>query len=55
MHALQQDPEALVRFETVLGLCDGVLCANRYLAGRYARFNPRTFVCESGIDLERMR
>ena len=52
VHALQQDPEALARFETVLGLCDGVLCANRYLAGRYARFNPRTFVCESGIDLE---
>ena len=32
-------------------MCDGVICATRYIAERYAPFNPRTFVCENGIDL----
>ena len=33
-------------------MCDGLICATGYIAERYARFNPRTFVCENGIDLD---
>jgi glycosyltransferase involved in cell wall biosynthesis len=49
--ALVPDREVLARIEAILGLCDGVLCATPHIAARCATLNPRTFVCENGIDL----
>jgi Glycosyl transferases group 1 len=51
MHELATDEDVLNLIESLLRMCDGVTCATRYIAERYARFNPRTFVCENGIDL----
>lgn len=51
MHAIEQDPDALARIEQLVALCDGVICATPRIAERYAPLNPRTSVCESGIDL----
>ena len=51
MHEIATDREVLDLIEALLGMCDGVICATRYIAERYARLNPRTFVCENGIDL----
>src|SRR6187401_2771198 len=53
MHEIAADTDVLNLIEELLALCDAVTCATRYIAQRYARFNPRTFVCENGIDLER--
>jgi Glycosyl transferases group 1 len=55
VHEIADDPELLVRIETLLAMCDAVICATPYIAERYARHNPRTFVCESGIDLRAYR
>jgi glycosyl transferase family 1 len=52
MHAFEQPPEALAAIESAVRMCDGVICANERIAERYAPLNPRTHVCESGIDLE---
>src|SRR5262245_2241634 len=51
VHEIATDPGLLEVIEALLALCDGVICATPYIAERYARFNPRTFVCENGIDL----
>ena len=53
MHEISTDTDVLNLIESLLELCDGVTCATRYIAQRYARFNPKTFVCENGIDLRR--
>jgi glycosyltransferase involved in cell wall biosynthesis len=51
IHEIATDRDVLDLIEALLGMCDGVTCATRYIADRYARFNPRTSVCENGIDL----
>jgi hypothetical protein len=50
LHSLVGDPELLERIETLMGLCDGVICATPYIAERYAAANANVFVCENGID-----
>ena len=40
MHEIATDREVLDLIEALLGMCDGVICATRYIAERYARFNP---------------
>jgi Glycosyl transferases group 1 len=52
MHAIEQDPNSLARIEKLVTLCDGVICATERIAERYSPLNARTFVCESGIDLQ---
>ena len=50
------DAEVLDRIEALLAACDGVTLRDaRTSRERYARFNPRTFVCENGIDLKAVR
>jgi glycosyl transferase family 1 len=51
VHEMATDRVVLERVEALLRMCDGVICATRYIAERYVQFNPRTFVCENGIDL----
>jgi glycosyltransferase involved in cell wall biosynthesis len=43
--------DVLRRLTAFLDACDGVTCATPYVAARYAPLNPRTFVCENGVDL----
>jgi len=33
--------------------CDGIICSTEFIARKYRRYNPRTFVCENGLDLAR--
>jgi hypothetical protein len=51
LHAFGQAPEALALVESLVELCDGVICATEQIAERYSAFNANTHVCESGIDL----
>jgi glycosyltransferase involved in cell wall biosynthesis len=45
--------EMLRHAEASMRMADGVICSTDYLARRYGRFNPRTFVCRNGLDLRR--
>jgi len=51
MHEIATDEDVRGLIEALLRMCDGVICATPYIAERYEPFNPRTFVCENGIDL----
>jgi glycosyltransferase involved in cell wall biosynthesis len=51
LHAFGQAPEALALVESLVELCDGVICATEQIAERYGAFNANAHVCESGIDL----
>ncbi len=46
-------PEHLRQTEALMRACDGLICSTDFIAERYARFNPATFVCRNGIDLGR--
>jgi GT2 family glycosyltransferase len=50
LHAHVDDVSTLRGIETLMGACDGVLCATAFLAERYAAFTPNVSVCESGLD-----
>ena len=41
MHEIATDAEVLDLIEALLRMCDGVICATRYIAERYAQFNPQ--------------
>lgn len=45
--------DELKRLELTMRVCDGVICSTEYIAKRYRKFNPNTFVCENGIDAAR--
>jgi glycosyltransferase involved in cell wall biosynthesis len=51
LHAFGQPPEALALIESLVELCDGVICATAPIAERYGALNANTHLCESGIDL----
>lgn len=36
--------------EICMRLCDGIICSTPWLAAKYKKFNPRTFVCKNGIE-----
>jgi glycosyltransferase involved in cell wall biosynthesis len=40
-------------FQLGMQVVDGVIASTEWLARRCARMNPRTFVCQNGIDLKR--
>jgi glycosyltransferase involved in cell wall biosynthesis len=52
IHAFENPPEVLALIESLLELCDGVICATERIAERYGPLNANTHVCESGIDLQ---
>jgi glycosyltransferase involved in cell wall biosynthesis len=43
----------LEEYELCLRVADGVICSTEWLASRYAKLNPTTFVAQNGIDLKR--
>jgi glycosyltransferase involved in cell wall biosynthesis len=43
----------LAEFELGMRAVDGMICSTPWLAQRYARFGPQTFVARNGIDLKR--
>jgi glycosyltransferase involved in cell wall biosynthesis len=45
--------EHLRQYELCMSAADGMICSTEWLAERYQRFNPRTWVCRNGIDLRR--
>lgn len=47
--------EVLPLYELCMRACDGIIASTPYIAARYRRFNPRTFVCRNGIDMARYR
>lgn len=63
LHAIQKvaghdfkrgfDKAEMSRLELTMRVCDAVICSTEYIARRYRKFNPRTFVCENGIDPSR--
>jgi hypothetical protein len=52
MHAFANDPDSLAVVESLIDMCDGVICATERIAERYRAFNANTHLCESGIDLK---
>jgi hypothetical protein len=52
-HRDQYTLERVKQFEACMQAADGIVCSTPWLAERYARFNPRTWVCRNGIDLRR--
>ncbi len=43
----------LEEYEVAMRAADGVICSTEWLARRYAKLNPNTFVAQNGIDLKR--
>lgn len=43
----------LPSYELCMRAADGLICSTDYIAGRYKRYNPNTFVCRNGIDMAR--
>jgi len=43
----------LRQMEALMRACDGLICSTDFIADRYGRYNPATFVCRNGIDLGR--
>jgi glycosyltransferase involved in cell wall biosynthesis len=43
----------LEEYEVAMSAADGVICSTEWLARRYAKLNPNTFVAQNGIDLKR--
>ena len=54
-HELRElfDADLVGRMEMVMRVTDGIICSTPYIARRYRKFNPRTWVCRNGIDLKR--
>jgi glycosyltransferase involved in cell wall biosynthesis len=50
-----QRPEAVALVESIVEMCDGVICATPRIAERFGAMNPNTHVCESGVDLSAYR
>jgi GT2 family glycosyltransferase len=51
LHAHVDDVATLRGIETLMGMCDGVLCATPFLAEQFAPYNANVSVCENGLDL----
>lgn len=47
--------DELRELELAMRACDGVICSTEFIARRYRAFNPRTYVCENGLDIGRYR
>lgn len=45
--------DVLPKFELCMRGCDGIIASTEFIARRYKKFNPNTFVCRNGIDLAR--
>jgi glycosyltransferase involved in cell wall biosynthesis len=45
--------ERLRAYELCMRACDGMICSTPYIARRYAKFNPRVYVCRNGLDINR--
>jgi glycosyltransferase involved in cell wall biosynthesis len=45
--------DRIAGIERTMRLADGIVCSTEYLARRYCAFNPHTWVCRNGIDLNR--
>lgn len=46
-------PSKLREYELCMSVCDGVICSTEWLAKRYRRHNPHTYVCRNGIESKR--
>ena len=46
-------PDRLRRMEMVMRATDGMIASTSFIARRYRSFNPRTWECRNGIDLNR--
>lgn len=46
------DKSLITRAETMMKMCDGIICSTEFLAKRYRKFGP-TYVCKNGLDLKR--
>ncbi len=56
LHAVEgQRPQGIALVESIIEMCDGVICATPRIAERYGPMNPNTHVCESGIDVNAYR
>lgn len=42
-------------YEMNMRACDAMICSTPFLAEKYRRFNPQTYVCRNGIDEARYR
>ena len=51
--AAKYTKERIAEYELCIGAADGVICSTEWLAERYGRLNPNTYVCQNGIDLKR--
>jgi glycosyltransferase involved in cell wall biosynthesis len=51
--AARYTKERIAEYELCLQAADGVICSTQWLADRYGALNPRTYVCQNGIDLKR--
>lgn len=40
-------------WERTMSLSDGIICSTQWLADKYSKFAPRTWVCMNGLDLGR--
>lgn len=45
--------DVLPKFELCMRACDGLIASTEFIARRYKKFNPNTYVCRNGIDLAR--
>lgn len=45
--------ERLAEHEMCMRACDGLIASTQFIADRYRKFQPRTWVCRNGLDLGR--
>ena len=43
----------LRNYELCMSACDGIICSTEWLARKYRKFNPHTYVCANGIESKR--
>lgn len=46
------DKDMLARAESLMKMCDGIICSTPFIAKRYRKFGD-TYVCRNGLDLAR--
>jgi glycosyltransferase involved in cell wall biosynthesis len=50
-HAKQAYTKKRLRgFEQCMSACDAMICSTEWLAQKYRRYNPNTYVCHNGVD-----
>lgn len=46
-------PDVLRQIEEAMEACDGIIASTPYIKKKYRKINPKTFVCQNGIDTKR--